>query len=128
MQLTRVATYGVIVLQELYNADGPVSAPKLAEVLSEAAKTDVTPLYVQQVLRGLQMDGIVSSFRGEAGGYVLTNKRRQVSVYDVIRATSRAKEQEEVSARNRSRADVVADRVDNHVKSALKELKVKDLT
>lgn len=125
MQLTTVATYAIIVVQELYSAKGPVSMAKLAEILSAASGVDVTALYVQQVMLGLLRDGIVQSVRGAGGGYELANKRRQVSVYDVIAATSRAMPCD--PAAPATLADKIADGVDSHVQASLKSLKVRTL-
>lgn len=125
MQLTTVASYGIIALQEMYSVSGPLSMARLAEILSEASGNPVTQVYVQQVMRGLLAAGIVTSVRGMSGGYMLANKRRQVSVHDVIMATSRAKAQ--TSSSSALRADIVAAKVDSRIADALKALKVKSL-
>lgn len=112
-------------MQEMYSVSGPLSMARLAEILSEASGNPVTQMYVQQVMRGLLAAGIVTSVRGMSGGYMLANKRRQVSVHDVIMATSRAKAQ--TSSSSALRADIVAAKVDSRIADALKALKVKSL-
>lgn len=123
---SKFATYAIIALRELGAAGGkPVPMSRLAEVISEASGEQASLVYVQQVMRGPLNAGIVSSVRGPCGGYVLSRGLDQVSVYDVMAAVSKARRKDR--SRAKTVAQVLTDKIDQHIATALQKLKVVEL-
>jgi Rrf2 family protein len=82
MQLTRAADYAVRVMIHLAQAPegGRLSLPEL----SEAA--DAPESFLSKVLQSLAHAGLVSSRRGQAGGFQITPRGRNAAMLDVIQA------------------------------------------
>lgn len=82
MQLTRAADYGVRVM--IYLAGRPpeerVSLPTLA------AATDAPLSFLSKVLQSLAHARLISSRRGQSGGFVISACGRQASIREVIEA------------------------------------------
>jgi len=49
-------------------------------------RENVSEKYLGQIVIALKAKGLVSSFRGAKGGYVLAKKPADVSVYEIVRA------------------------------------------
>jgi Rrf2 family protein len=82
MQLTRAADYAVRVMIQLavLPNDGRVSLPSLARA------TGAPESFLSKVLQTLARAGIISSRRGQAGGFRITPRGRQASMREVIEA------------------------------------------
>ncbi len=82
MQLTRAADYGVRVMIQLAAppADGRVSLPALAQA------TGAPESFLSKVLQALARAGLITSRRGQSGGFRITPRGRQASMREVIEA------------------------------------------
>jgi Rrf2 family protein len=82
MQLTRAADYGVRVMIHLAGpaAEGRVSLPELA------AAADAPESFLSKVLQALSHAGLISSRRGQAGGFQISERGRAASMLEVIEA------------------------------------------
>jgi len=81
MQLTRAADYGVRVMIYLAAAaDARISLIEIAQATS-------APLsFLSKVLQALSRAGLISSRRGQSGGFRMLNRGRAASMLDVIEA------------------------------------------
>ena len=82
MQLTRAADYGVRVMIHLAGVarEGRVSLSALAEA------TGSPDSFLSKVLQVLARAGLISSHRGQAGGFEISRMGRQASMREVIEA------------------------------------------
>ena len=82
MQLTRAADYAVRVMIQLSAspADGRVSLPALART------TGAPESFLSKVLQSLARAGLISSRRGQAGGFRISQRGRVASMLEVIEA------------------------------------------
>ncbi len=82
MQLTRAADYAVRVMIQLAvpAADGRVSLPALAKA------TGAPESFLSKVLQALARAGLISSRRGQAGGFRISPRGRAASMLEVIEA------------------------------------------
>jgi Rrf2 family protein len=82
MQLTRAADYAVRVMIHLASpqAVGRVSLPALAEA------TGAPESFLSKVMQALTKAGMISSRRGQAGGFQISPRGRSASMRDVIEA------------------------------------------
>lgn len=79
MQLTRAADYAVRVMIRLAApADRRVSLPALARATGAPAS------FLSKVLQALTRAGLVSSQRGQAGGFCISGSGRKATMRDVI--------------------------------------------
>ncbi|MBI1992392.1 MAG: Rrf2 family transcriptional regulator [Candidatus Omnitrophica bacterium] len=81
MKLSTRSTYGMRALVELAltSGRGPVSAALIAK------RQNLSVAYLEQLLHRLKRQGLVSSFRGPQGGYVLAKDPRQITMAEVVR-------------------------------------------
>jgi Rrf2 family protein len=81
MQLTRAADYAVRVMIRLTApADGRISLPTLARA------TGAPESFLSKVLQALTRAGLISSLRGQAGGFRITPRGRLATMREVIEA------------------------------------------
>jgi len=82
MQLTRAADYGVRVMIHLTGTTSGVrlSLPALAEA------TDAPESFLSKVLQALAHAGLISSRRGQSGGFQISPRGRLASMLEVIEA------------------------------------------
>jgi Rrf2 family protein len=82
MQLTRAADYGVRVMIQLtaVTGNGRVSLPRLAHA------TGAPQSFLSKVLQSLTRAGLISSRRGQLGGFHITPRGAAASMRDVIEA------------------------------------------
>ena len=82
MQLTRGADYGVRVMIHLAgpSTEGRVSLPELAEA------ADAPESFLSKVLQALARAGLISSRRGQSGGFQISPRGRAASMLEVIEA------------------------------------------
>lgn len=82
MQLTRAADYAVRVMIHL-------ASPGVAERVSLpmlAAATGAPESFLSKVMQALTRTGMISSRRGQAGGFQISSRGRSASMRDVIEA------------------------------------------
>jgi Rrf2 family protein len=86
MQLTRAADYAVRAMIQLAApaADGRASLPALAKA------TGAPESFLSKVLQALAHAGLISSQRGQAGGFRISPRGRASSMLDVIEAVDGA--------------------------------------
>jgi Rrf2 family iron-sulfur cluster assembly transcriptional regulator len=78
------------VLYIAYNAGtGPISSRDIA------AKQNLPPRYLEQLMQKLVRAGILRGVRGPNGGYVLARERRRVTVGDICDVLSQDKEDDQ---------------------------------
>jgi len=82
MQLTRAADYGVRVMIQLaaLSGNGRVSLPELARA------TGAPESFLSKVLQSLARAGLISSRRGQLGGFHITPRGAAASMREVIEA------------------------------------------
>ena len=82
MQLTRAADYGVRVMIHLA---GPPTQERISlPALAEAA--DAPESFLSKVLQALSRAGLISSRRGQSGGFQISPRGRAASMLEVIEA------------------------------------------
>lgn len=82
MNLTTKSEYGLRALsylREKYN-EGPTNITEISD------KLNISKLYIEQLFRKLKISGIVVSYRGKDGGYMLAKNPKEIIIGDVIRA------------------------------------------
>jgi Rrf2 family protein len=82
MQLTRAADYAIRVMVCL--AAQPAGSRVLLPVLAEA--TDAPGSFLSKVLQALSRARLISSRRGQSGGFAILPRGRQASMLEVIEA------------------------------------------
>ena len=82
MQLTRAGEYAIKSL--LYLAMQEENARVMASEVAEAS--DIPVNFVRKILESLAKTGLVRSFRGAGGGFVLGRSPEDISLRDVIEA------------------------------------------
>jgi Rrf2 family protein len=82
MQLTRAADYAVRVMIHMAGSrrEGRFSLPELAEA------TDAPESFLSKVLQALSHAGLISSRRGQSGGFEISQPGREASMLAVIEA------------------------------------------
>lgn len=82
MQLTRAADYGVRVMIHLTgpSTEARISLPALAEA------ADAPESFLSKVLQALSRAGLISSRRGQSGGFQISPRGRAASMLEVIEA------------------------------------------
>lgn len=83
MKVSTKGRYALRVMIELAQQEGgqPLSLRAVAE------RQGITLKYLENITTMLLREGLVASVRGKAGGYRLTRKAEQYTVYDILRAT-----------------------------------------
>ena len=82
MKLSTRARYGSRALTELalVYPDGTLSIKDMAE------KQQMSPKYLEQIMRSLKTSGLVTSVRGMHGGFALARKPEDVTLKEVYKA------------------------------------------
>jgi Rrf2 family protein len=79
MFITREADYAVRIVREL--------ARRGRETVQSICKQEQVPhLYGYKILKKLEKNGLVQSFRGSSGGYTLLKSASEITLYDVLTA------------------------------------------
>lgn len=83
MKITTRGRYAVISIVDLVRAgDGENPVP-----LSEIAKRQKISLsYLEQLFAGLRRNGLVRSYRGPGGGYILARPLDEITIADIMEA------------------------------------------
>lgn len=80
MNITLEADYAIRMVSLLAGADGRVGAGVLAE------RTGVSPRFALKILRKLVQAGLVRSYKGAAGGYLLAEAPERITLRAVVEA------------------------------------------
>ncbi len=78
MRLSSKTRYGLACILYLANNSEKVSVQQLSSDLQ------LSPLYLQQVMSALKNGNIVNSIKGSGGGYELTRKPQDITLYDCL--------------------------------------------
>lgn len=78
---SRYALAALIQMGQLGGGERPITILQLSD------KLDISKIYLEQVFSLLKRAGIVSSSRGAQGGYRFTRPLREITAYDILRAT-----------------------------------------
>ncbi len=84
MLLTRASEYALLSLIEISNAKSPVKADKLAQQLT------MPKSFLAKILQNLAKQGILKSFKGASGGFLLGRELDQISILEVVKAVEGA--------------------------------------
>jgi Rrf2 family protein len=82
MQLTRAADYGVRVMIHLAEA----GAEARLSLVDLAAATSAPESFLSKVLQALNHAGLISSRRGQSGGFIISPRGSAASMLDVVEA------------------------------------------
>ena len=80
MKLSVSSCYGTRVVLDIarHETDGPVTTAEIA------LRQNISRAYLEEILRPLQQNNLVKSYRGTKGGHQLAKKPHQVTVGEVI--------------------------------------------
>ena len=82
MILTTKARYAVMAAIEVaaHDEKKPISLLKISD------RQEISLSYLEQIFASLRKAQVVTSVRGPGGGYVLTKKRSQITIAEIIKA------------------------------------------
>ena len=78
MKITREADYALRIIAMLADENRQIEAKAIAE------KNDIPYRFTLKILRKIVQAGIIKSYRGVNGGYVLNKKPSEITLKDVI--------------------------------------------
>ena len=77
---TKATIYTLHALVELSNFNEPVDVSKLASL------TDLPKAFLAKLLQHLSKKGLINSFKGINGGFVLAKKPNEIKIIDIFKA------------------------------------------
>lgn len=82
MKLSTKGRYGLMAMFQLAQdyGEGPISLKYIAE------KQELSENYLEQLFSSLRRDGLLNSFRGAQGGYILSREPKDITVGQVLRS------------------------------------------
>jgi len=80
IRLSRMTDYGVVVMSQMSQHDGTMTAPELAQATGLPVPT------VSKLLKQLAKSGLVESHRGVHGGYSMTREIDDINAMEIIEA------------------------------------------
>ena len=83
MKITETTDYALRAMIELADSEGVLSAIELSR------RIEISDKMMRSVLNKLRSKGLVDSVRGSDGGYRMVGSPREITVYDVMKATER---------------------------------------
>lgn len=80
MRISTKGRYALRIMLDLaqHAEQGPVALREISE------RQNITPKYMESIMALLLHDKLVQSLRGKAGGYILTRKPEEYSVYEIL--------------------------------------------
>lgn len=80
MRISTKGRYALRLMLDLaqHAEQGPVALREISE------RQNITPKYMESIMALLLHDKLVQSLRGKAGGYILTRKPEEYSVYEIL--------------------------------------------
>ncbi len=82
MKVTPLEEYGIRLSLQIARK-GPGGSATIPEL---AKAEDLTPAYAAKVLSILRKGGVLTSLRGQSGGYLLSRDARDITVLDIMNA------------------------------------------
>jgi len=86
MRVTAKGRYGLAAMIHLARQKDGECVP----VIHISEKLDISKIYLEQVFALLKRGGLVSSTKGSQGGYHLTSVAKDITVYEIMKATEAA--------------------------------------
>ena len=80
MLMTRASEYALLSLVILANATDPVDTETLAHDLS------ISKSFLAKILQSLARQGILISYKGVKGGFVLIQDKKEITILNIMRA------------------------------------------
>ena len=83
MMISTKGRYALQVMTDLaqHSESGPVSLRDVAE------RQEISMKYLEAIVAMLNKEGLVESFRGKAGGYILSKKPEEYSMQEILELT-----------------------------------------
>ncbi len=82
MKLSTKSRYGVRALFDMAFHAGTLPV----QIKDISRRQNISPRYLEQIFQDLKKAGLVKSRRGPQGGYFLTRKPEEITVYEIINA------------------------------------------
>ena len=83
MLFTRASEYALIALIHLSDKEGP------CDVETMSAQLNIPKSFLAKIMQGLARDGLLRSFKGAKGGFVLARKPHEILIKDVFYAAEK---------------------------------------
>jgi Rrf2 family protein len=80
MIFTRATGYAILALTELSKLESPIDSQTLASNIG------VSKYFLAKLLQSLARDGIVKSFKGINGGFVLNREKNEIKIIDIFKS------------------------------------------
>ncbi|MCG8698879.1 MAG: Rrf2 family transcriptional regulator [Bacteroidales bacterium] len=129
----RLSTKFVYGLQFLMNVAESTS-DKYVQLRDVVRKEFVSEKYLESIASQLKQNGLLTVKRGATGGYKLSKKREEISLYEIILALDNTSLMPENAVENRQNAtinkQVVTDTVanlENYIRKYLKNISLNDI-
>jgi Rrf2 family iron-sulfur cluster assembly transcriptional regulator len=106
LKMTSRGRYAVMAMVELAKAS-ELSPKPLAEI---AAQSNISLSYLEQLIAGLRRSGLVKSYRGPGGGYILARAPSDITIAEILLAaedSTPARRQAASSAHQQKAGDCV---------------------
>lgn len=87
MIFTTKGRYAVMAMADIAEHSKDKNAVRLSDI---SARQNIPVSYLEQIFTNLRKAGLVESVRGPGGGYKLSRKASQISVYEIINAAGEA--------------------------------------
>ena len=85
-EILRISAKGRYALAAMMNMAQHYESGDYITVISISEKLGISKIYLEQVFSLLKRDGLVTSVKGAAGGYLLKRKPDKITVLDVLSA------------------------------------------
>lgn len=82
MRLSTKSRYGLRALFDMAYHAGSLPA----QIKDISRRQNISPRYLEQIFQDLKRGGLLKSRRGPQGGYLLTRKPQEITVYDIVTA------------------------------------------
>lgn len=84
MKISTKGRYGLRIMIDIAQGDTDGSCVSVKDIAEREALSDK---YLEQIINLLSKGGLVKSFRGAKGGYLLTREAGKITVEDILMAT-----------------------------------------
>lgn len=109
MKLNKKVEIGVNVISVLRKKEGFVTASEIAP------EVGTTVNFLEQIMRNLKNDGIVTVKRGKNGGYTLNKEKQEVTAFDIAKAVGKFSSL--ISTANPNASDRLSSNIENVFKT-----------
>ena len=80
MLFTKASEYGLLAVISIAQKDIPQNVDKLSKELN------LSKSFLAKILQSLAKDGILTSFKGASGGFILLRELEDIYIFDIIKA------------------------------------------